>query len=165
MTPYSEVFDSFRNLIIRDTTFLIKNPNQDIVKQVSEKRMVDLLRHAITNMMLVKDNKDFEINFMSIRDDELMQFKEQLNDFEIDILAYFMWQCYIEEEVVTRLKSLKTLGFSDDEIKSFSPAESMKQFNNSLDKLKSENVRKVKEYKRRNRDTFKYKRFDYNFGM
>lgn len=163
MTPYSEIFNSFMDLIIRDTTFLVKNPDVETELKVSETIMLRLLNHAITNMLLVRDSKDFEINFLQIKDDENMRFNEDFNSLEIDIIAYFMWQCYIEEEVVTRLQALKTLGFSDDEIKSFSPAESMKQFRDSLDKLKSENILKVKQYKRISRKDFKYKRFDYSF--
>ena len=163
MTPYSKIFNSFMDLIIRDTTLLIKNPSGDVVSKVSETMMIRLLEHALSNMILVRDNKDFEINFLQEKDDVNMKFNEELNSLEIDIIAYFMWQCYIEEEVVTRLQSLKTLGFSDDEIKSFSPAESMKQFRDNLDKLKAENVLRVKQYKRLSRKDLKYKRFDYSF--
>lgn len=158
MTPYSEVYDSFRDLVIRDVTFLKDHPQEFV-----ETRLLKLLDHALTNMVLTKDSKDFEINFLEIKDNVNKQFTETLNKLEVDIIAYFMWQCYVEEEVVTRLKALKTLGFSDDEIKNFSPAESMKQFNASLDNLKNGNVNKLKQYKRISRDSLKYKRFDYIF--
>lgn len=163
MTPYELVFESFLDLIIRDTTFFIKNPDKEVVKLISDKRMKKLLKHAITNIMLVKDSKDFEINFVEQQDDENNRFNVSLNSLEIDLIAYFMWQVYIEEEVVVRLRALKTIGFSDDEIKHFSPAESLKQFNASLDRLKEENENRVKSYKRRDRSTLKYKRFDFNF--
>lgn len=158
MTPYSEVYDSFKDLVIRDVTFFKDHPEEFI-----EIRLLKLLDHALTNIVLTKDNKDFEINFIELRDDENNTFTEKLNKLEIDIIAYFMWQCYVDEEVVSRLKALKTLGFSDDEIKSYSPAESMKQFNASFERLKSSNIDMLKQYKRIGRDTFRYKRFDYVF--
>lgn len=163
MTPYEIIFNSFRDLIIRDTQFLIKSPDAQLVEQVATERMVKLLTHAITNILLAKDNKDFDIDFVGAMNHELMQFDAELTALEVDMIAYFMWQCYIEEEVVTRLKALKTLGFSDDEIKTFSPSATLKEFYNALDNLKRGNEDKVKMCKRRSRDDFKYKRFDYNF--
>lgn len=157
MTPYSEVYDSFKDLVIRDTTFLKNHPTEFV-----EVRLLKLLNHALTNMILVKDNKDFEINFFAIKDDMLLAFKEDIKPLEIDLIAYYMWQCYVDEEVVTRLKALKTLGFNDDEIKSFSPANSLKEFNATFEKLKQDNEAKLKQYKRISRDTLKYKRFDYS---
>lgn len=163
MTPYNKVFDSFLDLIIRDTTFFIKNPDVNIVKAVSQERMIKLLNHAITNMMLVKDKRNFEINFMNIRDDINLQFTEELTPIEIDILAYYMFQCYVDEEVVVRLKKLKELGFSDDEIKTFSPANSLKEFNATFATLKYNNEDKVKEYKRRSRKDFLLKSHNFIF--
>lgn len=159
MTPYSDIFDSFRGLLIRDDRFFKEPP-----KEILEVRMVKLLKHAVTNMMLVKDKRDFEINFMAIMDDVLMQFNEELTLLEIDLLAYFMWQCYIEEEVVVRLRELKNIGFSDDEIKFFSPANSLKEFNDTYSKLKNENANRVKEYKRRGRLDLKLKTHKFIFG-
>lgn len=164
MTPYSEVFNSFKDLIIRDTTFFIKNPDATTVEQIAEIRMLKLLNHAITNIMLVRDKRNFEINFLEVMDNNLKQFNEDLTRIEIDIIAYFMWQCYIDEEVVVRLKELKNIGFSDDEIKFFSPANSLKEFKDTYDKLKNENINRVKEYKRRGRKDFKLKTHNFIFN-
>lgn len=159
MTPYSDVFDSFRGLLIRDDRFFKEPP-----KEILEVRMVKLLKHAVTNMMLVKDKRDFEINFMSIMDDALMQFNEELTLLEIDLLAYFMWQCYIEEEVVVRLRELKNIGFRDDEIAAFSPSGTVKEFRSTYNLLVHENINRVKEYKRRGRLDFKLKTHKFRFG-
>lgn len=163
MTPYEVIFDSFCDLIIRDTQFLIKNEDDALVEAIATERMIKLLTHAVTNILLAKDHKDFDVDFVGAMNHTFMQFDIELTALEVDMIAYFMWQCYIEEEVVTRLKALKTLGFSDDEIKTFSPAATLKEFYNALDNLKRGNEDKVKMCKRRSRDDFKYKRFDYNF--
>ena len=162
MTPYSKVFDSFKDLIIRDTTFFINNPNQDIVLKVSEDRMLKLLSHAITNIVLVRDSRNFQINFMEIRDDMNMQFTEMLTDIEIDLLAYFMWQCYIDEEFTLRFKELRRMGFSDKEITIFSPANTLKEFTSCVATLKSENTQRVIEYKRRDRKNLSLKGYKFN---
>ena len=164
MTMYSEVYASFTDLIIRDTKFFIKNHSMDLVKQISEKRMFRLLKHAITNMMLVEDKRDFEINFMAIMNNESMVFEEDLTMIEIDLLAYFMWQCYIEEEVVTRLQALKTLSFKDDEIAAFSPNGNIKEFRNTYNLLVEENKKRVREYKRRRRKDFMIKTHNFIFN-
>lgn len=164
MTPYDVVFNSFLDLIIRDTTFFIKNEDKNIEKTLNETRKLKLLKHAVTNMMCVRDKQDFEINFMEIMDDITLSFKEELTLIEINLLAYYMWMAYIDEEVVVRLKALKTLGFSDDEIKTFSPANSLKEFKSTYNALRVENEYKVKEYKRRGRLDFKNKIHKFNFG-
>lgn len=158
MTPYGDIFDSFRILLIRDDKFFKDHP-----EELLEARMVKLLKHAVTNMMLVKDKRDFEINFMSIMDDSLMQFNEELTLLEVDLLAYFMWQCYIEEEVVVRLRELKNIGFRDDEIAAFSPSGTIKEFRSTYNMLVHENINKVKEYKRRGRLDLKLKTHKFVF--
>lgn len=163
MTNYDVVFDSFLDLIVRDTTFFIKNDNKDIEKLINETRKLKLLKRAVSNMMCVNDRFDFEINFMNIMDDNNLCFTQELTLIEVKLLAYYMWISYIEEEVVLRLKALKTLGFSDDEIKTFSPANSLKEFNATFDSLKKTTDNKVREYKRRGRLDFKNKMHKFNF--
>ena len=165
MTPYSDVFGSFLDLILQDSTFLIKNDNADLQREINNTRLLKLMTKAISCMYLVKDSKDFEINFIEMRDDENMQFVESLTQIEIDLIAYFMFECYINEETVAKIKALKSLSFSDDEIKTFSPSNSLKEFNSAFESLKKDNIDRVKLYKRRDRSTMKYKRFDMNFGL
>lgn len=159
MTPYEVVFDSFKDLMIRDNRILTEPP-----KELLKIRLLKLLKHAITNMMLVKDKRDFEINFISIMNDKEMVFNEDLTLIEIDIIAYFMWQCYIDEEVIVRLKELKNMGFKDDEIAFFSPSMTVKEFRSIYNNLVYENAERVREYKRRGRMDMKLKTHKFMFG-
>lgn len=158
MTLYEDVFNGFKDLVIRDEKFFKDHPQNFLIQ-----RMLKLMKHAITEMLLVRDRHNFEINFMDILDDKNMCFTIDLTPIEIDLLSSFMWQVYINEEVVMRLKQLKNIGFSDDEIKFFSPAESMKTFNATFDSLRESNCEKVREYKRRGRLDFKIKTHNFLF--
>ncbi|MEG0086864.1 MAG: hypothetical protein RR817_10355 [Niameybacter sp.] len=163
MTPYEMVFDSFLDLIIRDDTFFVKNPDANLVNTMAEQRLLKLMKHALTNLMMVRDNKNFEINFMKICDDISWQFTEDLNAMEVDLIAYFMWQVYIDEEYTYRFRELRRLGFTDKDINQFSPANSITQFNKAVYSLKQENINRVKAYKSRRRDDFTFKRFNFDF--
>ena len=159
MTPYSAIFDSFKNLIIRDAAFLKDKP-----VDMLETRMVNLLRHGISKMVGVRDNKNLPINFYKVKDDATKTFAVDLNDFEIDLLAYFMYQCYLEEMSIVRINALRANGFSDKEIKSFSTAELLDRYLKALNDVTGKNLDMLKQYRRMDRDTFEYKRFDYIFN-
>ena len=158
MTPYTSIYSSFMDLVIKDDTFFKGHP-----EEILETRMYNLMDKAVTSMYLIPSRKDFEINFLDIRDDDLKVFNETLNNIEINLIARFMFQEYIEQDVVQKIKALKTLGFSSKEISSFSPANSLKQFDASFSLLKSENASMLTQYKNMSRTTLKRKKFDYQF--
>lgn len=158
MTPYESIYSSFMDLVIKDETFFKGHP-----QEIIEMRMYNLMDKAITSMYLIPSRKDFEINFLTIKNDELKAFDETLNSIEINLIARFMFQEYIEQDFVQKIKALKTLGFSSKEISSFSPANSLKQFDASFNLLKNENVSMLTQYKNMSRTTLKRKLFDYQF--
>jgi len=162
-TPYSEIYELFQNRIIRDTTFFIQNAEPTEIQEVAEVRMLQLLKQAISEFLLISDKKNFEVNFLN-RDDINLIFLFELIDIEKQLLADFMFEIYASEDYITRWQALKQRYFTDDEIKIVlnSPANSLREFTNSIELLKVENRKKVKSYLRRSRDTWKYKSYDYN---
>ena len=77
-----------------------------------------------------------------------------------------MFEVYASEDYITRWQALKQRYFTDDEIKIVlnSPANSLREFTNSIELLKVENRKKVKMYLRRNRNDWSYKYFDWSFN-
>ena len=157
-TPYEKVYKSFMDLVLKDRKFFIDHP-----EKMLEERLLNLLDKGLTSMYLVPTRKNFELNFMAIRDDDLLVFTEDLSVIEISLIAYFMFQEYIEQDVIERMRALKSIGFKSDEIISFSPANTIKEFYAGLDSLKAENCSKLKQYKSISRDTYEYKSFDFKF--
>lgn len=163
-TPYSEIYELFQNRIIRDTTFFIQNADPTEVQEVAENRMLQLLNQAISNILLIPDKKNFEVNFLN-KDDLTNTFLFELVDIERQLIADYMFEVYASEDYITRWKALKQRYFTDDEVKIVlnSPANSLKEFTNSIELLKAENRKKVKMYLRRNRNDWSYKYFDWSF--
>ena len=162
-TPYSEIYSLFQNRIIRDTTFFIQNAEPAEIQQVAENRMLQLLNQAISEILLISDKRNFEVSFLN-KDDVNTTFLFELIDIEKQLIADFMFEIYASEDYITRWQALKQRYFTDDEIKIVlnSPANSLKEFTNSIELLKDENKKKVKMYLRRNRNDWTYKYFNWN---
>lgn len=162
-TPYSEIYELFQNRIIRDTTFFIQNAETTEIQQIAEARMLQLLKQAISDLLLIPDKKNFEVNFLN-RDDVNFTFLFELIDIEKQLLADYMFEVYASEDYITRWQALKQRYFTDDEIKIVlnSPANSLREFTNSIELLKEENRKKIKSYLRRSRDTWRYKPQEFN---
>lgn len=165
MTPYKEVYEAFLDRIARDTTFFIKSEDEGEVIRVANHRMRKLLHTAVYRLMLSDGKRNCEINFIKEMDDENDTFLIELNLVEIQLFAELMFQSYVREEVIVRIDAMKRAGFQDSEIKIIlhSPANSLKEYNVTFELLKSENNRKIDNYKKRSRDTLEYKSF--NFGL
>lgn len=157
-TPYSEIYDIFLDLISNDTTFFIRNEDRTINQDFTNERMKKLLNRAIINIKLINDKKDFEID-LDNKDNENDTLLYEATQIEKYLIATYMFASYIDEEFVVRIKELKRIGFSDKEIEitMFSPSQSLKEFNNSVARIKSENESNVKMYLRRGRLDNKYK--------
>ena len=164
-TPFSEIYELFQNRIIRDTTFFIQNAEPTEVQKIAENRMLQLLNQAISNILLIPDKKNFEVNFMN-KDDVNSTFLFELMNIEKQLIADYMFEVYASEDYITRWQALKQRYFTDDEIKIVlnSPANSLREFTNSIELLKVENRKKVKMYLRRNRNDWSYKYFDWSFN-
>lgn len=165
MTPYSEIYQAFLDRITRDTHFFIKDEDIEKVKDIADIRMKRLLQSAIYELMLSDGKRNCEVNFLKEIDNENDTFLIELNLIEIQLFAELMFQYYVKEEVIVRIEALKRVGFQYSEIKVImnSPANSLKEFNVMFELLKSDNLKKIDNYKKRSRGTLEYKSF--NFGL
>jgi hypothetical protein len=165
-TPYSEIYDLFKDLIVKDTTFYVTGVTEAEIAELAEIRMKKLLNRAITNIITIKDKKNFEVDFYN-KDDVTETFLFDLIEVEKHFIADYMFYCYAGEDRIVMWKALKQRNFTDNDIKIImnSPANSLKEFNNSVNELKAENESKVKVYLRRDRETWKYKSTNFNIEL
>jgi len=162
-TPYSEIYDLFKDRIIKDTTFYINGATPEEIQAVAEIQMKKLLNQAISEIININDKKNFEVDFYN-KDDTVSAFLFELIEVEKQFIADYMFYCYAGKDRIVMWKNLRQMNFTDNDIKILmhSPANSLKEFNNSVNELKVENERKVKMYLRRDRETWKYKSTNYN---
>lgn len=163
-TPYSIIYDLFKDRIVRDSKFYIKNDNQELVNEVANRRIFKLLNQSIYYMYVYNDNdkRDFQVDFYD-KDDELLLFNIDLKEVECQLLADVMFDRYINEETIVKMNALRNIGFKDDELVQFSPANTLKEFNNTISLLNDKTNGSIMAYKKRDRDSRKYKGFNYDF--
>lgn len=161
-TPYSEIYEIFLDLVKKDTKFFIMNEDGTVNQLPTIERMKKLLNRAIVEIKLVRDKKDFEID-LDDKDNDNEELLFEATNIEKNIIADYMFACYIDEEFVVRINELKKIGFTDSELRYFSPANSLKEFNSAVLSMNQKNENKVKMYLRRGRLNHKYKLYDYNF--
>ena len=158
-TMYEELYELFFDRIINDKKFFIPDIPQEELEEMAFKRAKSLLLEAIA--ILLNDGKlDItEIDFMN-RDDTLEMFNFELTLIEKQLLADIMLECYIGKDLVT-LTDLKTMYFTDKDLKMYSPSEAKKVLISSYNELRLTNREKINNYKSRGRLDYRYKPFDY----
>lgn len=163
-TPYNKIYVLFQDRIEKDSKFYIKTESNEINKEFAQMRMKKLLQEAVYYLYSYddKDKDDFQVNFHD-KDDALDEFLFDLTDNECHLLADVMFKQYIDKEVVAKLNALRSIGFKDDELVQFSPANTLKEFNSSIELLRQKTNAYIKACKKRDRATGKYISFNYNF--
>lgn len=158
-TMYEEIYELFFDRVINDKKFFVPDIPQEEFEQMAMKRAKSLLMEAIA--ILLNDGKlDItEINFMD-RDDLMEMFNFELTLIEKQLLADIMLECYIGKDLVT-LTDLKTMYFTDKDLKMYSPSEAKKVLISSYNELRLTNRQRIDNYKNRTRLTYRYKPFDY----
>lgn len=164
-TPYSDIYVLFQDRIENDANFYIKGESEEVMMAFAKKQMKKLLNEAIYYMYTYDENDktDFDVSFYE-KDDILETFLFELQEAECQLIADVMFKQYIDKKCIEKLNALRNIGFKDDELVQFSPANTLKEFNSSLEQLKYKTNNSISAYKRRDRKTLKYKSFNYNFG-
>lgn len=158
-TMYDELYELFFDRIINDKKFFIPDIPQDEFEQMAMKRAKSLLMEAIA-ILLLDGTKDItDIDFEN-RDDDLEMFNFKLTIVEKQLLADIMLECYIGKDLVT-LTDLKSMYFTDKDLKMYSPSEAKKVLISSYNELRLTNRSRIDNYKGRTRLTHRYKPFDY----
>lgn len=165
VTKYSEVYEAFLDRIYQDDTFFVADEEIEKVKELTEKKLKKLMDIGLYRLMLSDGKRDFQVNFLEHMDDENDTFTIELSLVEIQLIADLMFEVYVNENFIVRIKELRKVGFQDSEIKLFihSPANSLKEFNASYESLRQENKDKIYNYKQRDRKSLKY--IPFNFSL
>lgn len=157
---YEELYELFFDRIINDKKFFIPDIPQEELEEMAMKRAKSLMMEAIA--ILLNDGKlDItEIDFNN-RDDMMEMFNFELTIVEKQLIADIMLECYIGKDLVT-LTDLKTMYFTDKDLKMYSPSEAKKVLISSYNELRLTNREKINNYKSRGRLTYRYKPFSYD---
>lgn len=161
MTTFEEIYNVFFSKIQKDKSFFLSNvvsPEEAYLQAVTNSKYY--LDGAIVEITIY-GNLDTPVDLISNKNDLLEQFDITLNMVEIDLITDVMIEKHLERSVVERLNYLKTL-YHSSELKVFCPADSVRAFNSSFQNLKTANRNNIRLYKKRNRDNFKYNRFNYS---
>lgn len=151
-TPLEKIYDRFIKKIKNDEDFFdYKDLSEDEVKSIIGDHLIELFTQAIEE---IYDNGNPDVNLYDINK-EKEEFNFELTHLEISLIVNLMYQKYIEEDRV-KLKALQFF-FRSDELNVFSPANERKTFEDMLDKIISENKRRMSSYFARDRITGKIK--------
>ncbi|MBD5589188.1 hypothetical protein [Clostridium botulinum] len=151
-TPLEKIYDRFIKKIKNDEDFFdYKDLSEDEVKSIVGDHLIELFTQAIEE---VYDNGNPDVDLYDINK-EKEEFNFELTHLEISLIVNLMYQKYIEEDRV-KLKALQFF-FRSDELNVFSPANERKTFEDMLDKIISENKRRMSSYFARDRITGKIK--------
>ncbi|EKS4345259.1 hypothetical protein QB607_003264 [Clostridium botulinum] len=151
-TPLEKIYDRFIKKIKNDEDFFdYKDLSEDEVKLIIGDHLVELFTQAIEE---IYDNGNPDVDLYDINK-EKEEFNFELTHLEVSLIVNLMYQKYIEEDRV-KLKALQFF-FRSDELNVFSPANERKTFEDMLDKIISENKRRMSSYFARDRITGKIK--------
>ncbi|WP_061328774.1 hypothetical protein [Clostridium botulinum] len=151
-TPLEKIYDRFIKKIKNDEDFFdYKDLSEDEVKSIVGDHLIELFTQAIEE---IYDNGNPDVDLYDINK-EKEEFNFELTHLEISLIVNLMYQKYIEEDRV-KLKALQFF-FRSDELNVFSPANERKTFEDMLDKIISENKRRMSSYFARDRITGKIK--------
>ena len=161
-TAYEEVYELFFDRVINDKKFFLHGVvSPEEAQEIAYKRAKSLLLESIVMIMTFGD-KDCEVDFVSNRDDLNEEFAFELSLVEKQLIADIMLQRYLEKDITTRLNSLGTV-FQDSDLKIYAPSNDVKSFNLSLKDLRVTNEKTINNYKKRDRNSYKVKTFNYNY--
>lgn len=161
-TLYEELYKLFFNRLMQDRKFWLKSLSEQEMQDIAIKR-ADIFLHEAVPIIVTTTRFDCPIDLIGVMDDNLKAFNIELKLNEKQLIADVMLERYLTTEVLSRINALGLM-FNDKDLHVFAPANELKAFNESLNRLKNDNYENIKSYKLRSRDNFKYKSFDYSFN-
>lgn len=161
VTTFDELYDRFYSIIYGDKTFFKKDMTEAELREVIAFRSDNFLQDALTD--LVNSSTYDGINLTEYANFEDREFLIKLNMSEMTIIAWIMFEAYMETKVTERINSLGKLHFSDNEMKVFNASSSdLNSFNKTMGRLSAKNQKRIRDYKSRDRDSGQRKRFDWS---
>ena len=142
-TPYSEIINLFLDKIEQDTDFFKYDALSEYeTMEIINTRCKNILNLAIRSLQPMLD-ETHNINLLN-RDEDMEEFKDELNDLEIDLISEAM---VLEHYNIKRAKLGKIntyLGSSS--MKVFSPAEERKSYLQFMSQIRAEIYEKLDNY-------------------
>ena len=142
-TPYSEIINLFLDKIEQDTDFFKYDALSEYeTMEIINTRCKNILNLAIRSLQPMLD-ETHNINLLN-RDEDMEEFKDELNDLEIDLISEAM---VLEHYNIKRAKLGKIntyLGSSS--MKVFSPAEERKSYLQFMSQIRAEFYEKLDNY-------------------
>ncbi|MGL6175207.1 MAG: hypothetical protein ACRC1P_11435 [Cellulosilyticaceae bacterium] len=161
-TTFDELYDRFYSIIMTDKSFFNrKDMTEAELREVISFRSDNFLQDAVTDF--VNSSNYDGINLADYIDFEERTFLIKLNMSEMTIIAWIMFEAYMETKVTERVNALGGLHFSDNEMRVFNASSSdLNSFNKTMGRLSAKNQKRIRDYKARDRDTGQRKRFDWS---
>lgn len=158
-TPWSDVYDSFFDLIEEDSTFFnYYNATDEESFNLACERAHSLLNGAIQRMYR---ECELEPDFFLSSEDEngKLVFETDLTSIEIDLLANLMFEAYLKRDVA-KLRAFSQQ-YTPTDLQVFSPANDRKTFMEMYSVVCEENKTALDRYKSKNRETGATRGIDY----
>lgn len=156
MTPYEEIYSLFFDKIVNDIDFFDYNTTEAEALTIAKQRSKGYLIKSIDKLV---SKCTPQVNFYD-KDDISETFNFDLLSKEKSLFVDLMFETYFEQDLV-KLRMLEEW-FSDKDLKIFDTNAKKKIFLESLNKIKNENEKQIKNYASRDRITGKLKGLDYS---
>jgi hypothetical protein len=157
-TSFESIRNRFYRRIEKDKDFFAYyNISTDEAISIAKKQANGYLVDAIDKLTDLYSST--EIDFYDF-DESLDQFNPTLTKKEIGLLVGLMYEIYFDRDLVL-LKAFK-IAMTPSDLNQFSPASERKTFTEMMDKIKSENIYNVDNYKSVDRITGVLKTIDHS---
>ena len=155
MTLFEDIYKLFFDKIVQDIDFFEYGTTEEEALDIAEKRSKAYLLKSID---ILVNQCNVDVNFYD-KDDTLEQFNFDLVSKEKTLFSNMMYEIYFEQDLV-KLRLFEEY-FSRKDLKRFDPNAQKRLYLESLNLIKVENIRQIKNYESRDRITGQLKGLDY----
>lgn len=155
MTLFEDIYKLFFDKIVQDIDFFDYGTTEEEALDIAKKRSKAYLLKSIDNLV---NQCNVDVDFYN-KDDILEQFNFDLVSREKTLLSNMMYEIYYEQDLV-KLRLFEEY-FSRKDLKRFDPNAQKKLYLDSLNLIKAENIKQIKNYESRDRITGQLKGLDY----
>ena len=156
MTLFEDIYKLFFDKIVQDIDFFEYGTTEEEALDIAKKRSKAYLIKAIDKLV---NQCNVDINFYD-KDDTLEIFNPDLVPKEKTIFCDLMYEIYYEQDLI-KLRLFEEY-FSQKDLKRFDPNAQKKIYLETLNIIKVENIKQIKNYESRDRITGQLKGLDYS---
>jgi len=155
VTPFEDIYKLFFDKIVQDIDFFEYGTTEEEALDIAKKRSKAYLMKSIDKLV---NQCNIDIDLYN-KDDLLEVFNFDLVSREKVILCDLMFEIYFEQDLV-KLRIFEEF-FSRKDLRVFDPNAKRRLYLESLNLIKAENKRQIKNYESRDRITGQLKGLDY----